>query len=110
MRTNHQDQGISLDLRIPESLAYFQGHFDEVSVVPGVVQIQWAVQYARQYLEMPPIFSHLDAIKFKELVLPGQVLTLALSYRDSDHRLAFSYRRDTTEYSSGRIYFHGRTL
>ncbi len=52
-------EGIVLALRIPEGLAYFSGHFDEVAIVPGVTQIQWAVHYARQYLALNRIFSHM---------------------------------------------------
>lgn len=99
-------EGIILALRIPEDLAYFAGHFDEVSVVPGVTQIQWAIHYARQYLGLKRIFSHMEVVKFKELLLPGQCLDLSLSYQETGCKLSFCYRSKTTEYSSGRIYFH----
>ena len=99
---------IVLALRIPEGLAYFGGHFDEIAVVPGVVQIQWAVHYARQYLGVARIFSQMEAIKFKELLLPGQCLDLRLCYYETHCKLQFSYRSETTEYSSGRIYFYDR--
>ena len=101
-----QPDGISLDLRIPENLAYFQGHFDEVAVVPGVVQIHWAVHYARQYLLLSHAFSHMEVVKFKELLLPRQSLELGLRYFASTCKLEFYFRSETTEYSSGRIYFH----
>jgi len=99
-------EGIILALRIPEDLAYFAGHFDEVSVVPGVAQIQWAVHYARQYLGLKGIFSHMEVVKFKELLLPGQRLNLSLCYQEAGCKLSFSYRSEATEFSSGRIYFH----
>ncbi len=101
-----EDQGIVLALHIPEGLAYFAGHFDEIAVVPGVVQIQWAVFYARQYLGLNGSFEHMEVIKFKELLLPGQQLELSLYYRQALGKLTFCYRSETTEYSSGRIYFH----
>ena len=99
-------EGIILALRIPEDLAYFAGHFDEVSVVPGVTQIQWAVHFARQYLALNRAFSHMEVIKFKELLLPGQCLNLSLCYQEAACKLSFSYRSEATEFSSGRIYFH----
>ena len=95
-----------LDLRIPEDLAYFAGHFDEVAVVPGVVQIQWAVHYAKLNLGLELLFSHMEAIKFKELLLPGQQLALSLNYDEERRKLEFCYRSDACEYSSGRLYFH----
>lgn len=103
------DQAV-LALRIPEALEYFNGHFDEVAVVPGVVQIQWAVHYARYYLPIAGVFSHMDAVKFKELLLPGLSLALHLRCLDGGRKLEFCYRCEHAEYSSGRIYFHDSTL
>ncbi|MDD2738607.1 MAG: AMP-dependent synthetase [Methylomonas lenta] len=97
--------GINLNLYIPENLAYFAGHFDEISVVPGVVQIQWAVHYARLNLPLTQAFRHMEAIKFKELLLPNQQLVLVLRYLEQDGKLHFCYRSETCEYSSGRLYF-----
>jgi 3-hydroxymyristoyl/3-hydroxydecanoyl-(acyl carrier protein) dehydratase len=102
-----ESNGIVLAMRIPEGLAYFAGHFDEVPVVPGVAQIQWAVHYAQQYLGLGRSFSHMEAIKFKELLLPGQRLKLSLRYLEGACKLEFHYRSEISEYSSGRIYFHG---
>ncbi|BBL71847.1 hypothetical protein MoryE10_24530 [Methylogaea oryzae] len=105
-----RDDGIELALRIPEDLAYFHGHFDEISVVPGVAQIQWAVGYARSYLGLDWVFSHMEAVKFKELMLPGQGLALRLRYLDGGRKLEFRYFSEQAEYSSGRIYFHGDSV
>ncbi len=99
-------ENLVLALRIPKDLAYFAGHFDEIAVVPGVVQIQWAVHYARQYMGVARIFSQMEVIKFKELLLPGQSLDLSLRYYEAHCKLQFSFRSETTEYSSGRIYFY----
>jgi 3-hydroxymyristoyl/3-hydroxydecanoyl-(acyl carrier protein) dehydratase len=99
--------GAVLALRIPETLAYFKGHFDEIAVVPGVVQIQWAVHYARQHMELNLAFSHMEAVKFKDLLLPGQLAELHLRYPGAGRKLEFCYRSERSEYSSGRIYFHG---
>jgi 3-hydroxymyristoyl/3-hydroxydecanoyl-(acyl carrier protein) dehydratase len=104
------DDGIVLALRIPEELAYFNGHFDEVHVVPGVAQIQWAIHFARQYLKISGLFSHMEAIKFKEILLPKRRLELILRYLSPTNKLDFCYRSETVEYSSGRIYFHGEPL
>ncbi|OAH97453.1 AMP-dependent synthetase [Methylomonas methanica] len=101
-----QADGVVLALRIPKDLTYFNGHFEEIAVVPGVVQIQWAVHYARQYLGLTRAFSHMESVKFKELLLPGQQLELELHYLQQTGKLTFCYRSATCEYSSGRIYFH----
>lgn len=95
-----------LSLIIPENLSYFVGHFDRFPIVPGVVQIQWATHFAQQHFDLKPAFRHMEAIKFKELLLPGQALALHLRYGYSNGKLEFCYRTETIEYSSGRLYFH----
>lgn len=100
------DDGVMLTLRIPPNLTYFNGHFEQIPIVPGVVQIQWAVHFAKAYLGLHKVFSHMEAVKFKELLLAGQPLQLSLRYHPMAGKLAFRYHSETAEYSSGRIYFH----
>ena len=96
----------TLTLKIPANLTYFVGHFDQIPIVPGVVQLQWAVHYAQHYLGLNRTFRHMEAIKFKELLLPDQPLELHLRFNDQAGKLDFCYRSETVEYSSGRLYFH----
>ncbi|MCX7114252.1 MAG: AMP-dependent synthetase [Proteobacteria bacterium] len=98
---------LALALRIPENLTYFSGHFPGTPIVPGVVQIHWAVHYARQSLGIRLPFHRMEAVKFKGLVLPGQRLTLALHWFAPAHKLEFNFRSENREHSSGRIYFKG---
>lgn len=98
--------GVLLILRIPENLSYFIGHFEQIPIVPGVVQIQWAAHYAQRFLGLDKVFSHMEAVKFKELLLPGQPLQLSLHYDPEAGKLTFRYQSEAAEYSSGRIYFH----
>jgi 3-hydroxymyristoyl/3-hydroxydecanoyl-(acyl carrier protein) dehydratase len=101
---------VVLSLRISEDLAYLAGHFPEIPVVPGVAQIHWAVHFARQRFKMPGSFSHMEAVKFKDVLLPGQRLELTLRHVSQSGKLEFLYRSETSEYSSGRIYFHGEPI
>ena len=98
--------GMTLSLRIPAELAYFDGHFEQIHIVPGVVQIQWAVHFARRFLMSELTFSHMESIKFKELLLPGQTLELRLRFMPATGKLEFCYYSPACEYSSGRLYFH----
>lgn len=100
------DDGVMLTLRIPTNLTYFKGHFEQIPIVPGVVQIQWVVHFAKAYLGLHKVFSHMEAIKFKELLLAGQPLRLSLRYHPVTGKLTFRFYSETVEYSSGRIYFH----
>jgi 3-hydroxymyristoyl/3-hydroxydecanoyl-(acyl carrier protein) dehydratase len=98
---------VRLDLHIPIELAYFPGHFPKLPVLPGVVQIDWAMRYARQHLTLSGHFSALEHIKFQSLVLPDAKLELLLTWDEQKNQLEFSYTTSERKYSSGRIAFGG---
>ena len=51
-----QREHLTLRFALPASTRYFEGHFPEVPLLPGVVQIGWAVEFGRQYFELPARF------------------------------------------------------
>lgn len=96
---------VRLTLRIPEALVYFRGHFEQVPLLPGVVQVDWAIRLGRQHFNMPPNFKKLSALKFMHVISPGAQLTLVLTWQADASELSFRYEAAELLYSSGRILF-----
>jgi 3-hydroxymyristoyl/3-hydroxydecanoyl-(acyl carrier protein) dehydratase len=113
---------VVLELFIPEELAYLNGHFDQIAIVPGVTQIHWAVYYAQQNFnklidahqltnvlsaEQTPFdgFYEMQVIKFKSLIFPKTTINLNLRFIDDSKKLYFRFYSETQEFSSGRLYF-----
>lgn len=94
-----------LRVRVPATLAYLPGHFPGQPVLPGVVQIHWAVHFARQLLPLKGYFAGMETLKFRMLTRPGQELELRLQYDPKRERLLFRYSSEAGEHSSGRILF-----
>lgn len=92
-----------LTLKIPEDLIYFEGHFDQSPILPGVVQLQWAEQYARNYFQLTGNFLRLEALKFQKIATPGMTLTLSLSFSKKNHKIVFKYTSPAGQHASGRI-------
>ncbi|WP_321834926.1 AMP-binding protein [Pseudomonas kulmbachensis] len=92
-----------LSLSIPPDLAYFSGHFPKTPVLPGVVQVEWAMALSQQLLDLPPRFAGMEVLKFQQLVRPGDVLELTLRFDHERSKLHFAYRNATAPCSSGRI-------
>ncbi|WP_051218814.1 ApeI family dehydratase [Oceanobacter kriegii] len=106
--TEHRiDNGIQLDLQIPAQLRWFEGHFDDHPILPGVVQTDWAINLGQKYLNLQGEFQGIKNLKFANPILPGDrvSLTLSLKARDSSHDLVFAYRHDDKAHSSGAISF-----
>jgi 3-hydroxymyristoyl/3-hydroxydecanoyl-(acyl carrier protein) dehydratase len=96
---------VILDLHIPADLSHFPGHFPSIPILPGVVQIDWAIHYARIHLAATGHFSMLENIKFLAPVLPNAYLELTLKWNTADTSLDFSFVSSEQNHSSGRIVF-----
>jgi 3-hydroxymyristoyl/3-hydroxydecanoyl-(acyl carrier protein) dehydratase len=95
--------GAAVDLVVPEDLHYLRGHFPGMPIVPGVVQIKWAIALARLHLHAGPAFRGMEALKFQQVMHSGARVTLDLEYADAAGKLYFSFSSESTRYSSGRL-------
>ena len=93
----------TLSLSIPPDLAFFSGHFPKTPVLPGVVQVDWAMSLGQQLLDLPPRFAGMEVLKFQQLVRPGDTLELTLRFDHERGKLHFAYRNANAACSSGRI-------
>ncbi|MGA5587810.1 AMP-binding protein [Pseudomonas siliginis] len=93
----------NLQLSVPPDLAYFSGHFPKAPVLPGVVQVEWALNLGRQLLKLDGAFAGMEVLKFQQLVRPGDEIQLHLRFDAERGKLYFAYRNDTATCSSGRI-------
>lgn len=105
----HADDGtVVLSLSVAPELEHFRGHFPGFGVLPGVVQIDWAVRLARRYLPVPLRgFKGMDQIKFQALVLPAVNLSLRLQWDVARGRLTFAYHEGDKLCASGRLTWAG---
>jgi len=105
MRVAHDASIVHIDLHVPNDLCYFEGHFPGCPLLPGVVQIHWAMQFGRQNFALPTRFSYLSKIKFMRVIAPGSPATLTLKFQAKSSELSFEYRVVDALCSSGTIGF-----
>ena len=98
-------QQVILDLHVSPKIAHFAGHFAGAALVPGVVQVDWAVHFARQYLPLEGAFSALENLKFLGVMVPDAKLQLSLAWDAQRKRLDFSYANPIRKFSVGRVVF-----
>jgi 3-hydroxymyristoyl/3-hydroxydecanoyl-(acyl carrier protein) dehydratase len=95
---------LHFDLLISSELSYFAGHFPQQAVLPGVVQVHWAVELTRQYLQLSG-FAELRQVKFSNMILPECAVRLSLKQQTGKDSVRFRYSDQIQQYSSGSIYF-----
>ncbi|NWE72783.1 AMP-binding protein [Pseudomonas gingeri] len=100
---NETDGEWLLHLAVPPDLAYFSGHFPATPVLPGVVQVDWALELGRERLELPAKFAGMEVLKFQQLVRPGDRIELSLRFDPERSKLHFAFRNASATCSSGRI-------
>jgi 3-hydroxymyristoyl/3-hydroxydecanoyl-(acyl carrier protein) dehydratase len=99
--------GAQIEIVVPENLRYFDGHFPGAPVVPGVVQIKWAIELARMSLGVGGGFAGMEAVKFNQAMTPGTRATLGLEYAPGERKLRFAFGSGAVRYSSGRVLLRG---
>ncbi len=97
------NDSVVLKLFVCEELDYFKGHFPNTPILPGVVQLHWAVEFAREKLTgFRGSVKNIEVLKFKSVIIPGQELTLTISKKTA-HKFIFTYCSEKGEHASGRI-------
>lgn len=99
------ERRVELEVVVPSNLFYFDGHFPETPILPGVVQIDWAICYGRQYFDLPPQFRAIHALKFHHVIRADNHVALELVYDAQKGRLSFRYFSPAGQHSSGCILF-----
>lgn len=104
LRVLEQDPArVLLELTVPADLLYFDGHFSVAPVLPGVVQVDWAIAYGRDYLALTGAFAGINALKFQQMIRPEQPVRLELVHDTNKNSLNFRYFSDAGAHASGRI-------
>lgn len=94
-----------VELLLDASLAVFDGHFTQAAILPGVAQLDWAVQLAREAFAMPPRFLRMEALKFQRVARPGDLIRLDLEWQAERGTLVFLYTSVHGAHASGRVVF-----
>lgn len=94
-----------LELYVSPHLSVFDGHFREIPVLAGVVQVDWAMYFCRKYLGITATFERMEAVKFQRVYQPGDLLTVQLQWNADRRLLSFRYDSGNIAHSSGRIFF-----
>jgi 3-hydroxymyristoyl/3-hydroxydecanoyl-(acyl carrier protein) dehydratase len=99
------EEHAELKLVVPEALLYFRGHFPGFALLPGVVQLDWAIQYAVQHFALGDVFASTIRIKFRKPIRPNHHLILSLKYVRARNSIYFDYEDAEGPCSSGQIGF-----
>ena len=102
----HEDV-LHYELRVPPTLAHFAGHFPGVPILPGVVQIDWAVQLGAAHWPQVRSVLAVERLKFMAPVPPGAILRLTLAHDAPRRKMRFAFRLGERDSASGIVAYQG---
>lgn len=101
---SHEGDAAHLRMTLQPTLAWFQGHFPDEPILPGISQVHMAVLLSGEVLGWAPEGVDLNRVKFKDIIRPGETLDLTLTAHRDTGRLAFRWQRaNGAEASSGSV-------
>ncbi len=92
------------ELEVPADLAQVEGHFPGRPLVPGVVQLAWALDAATAWLGQTPRLAGIETLKFPEPLRPGRRVHISVSGSEDGSRLRFCIRSGEHVHAIGRAW------
>ena len=96
------ERTLDAELAFPPDGGWFDGHFPESPILPGVVQLIVLRRFALRAFGRFPGVSQWRKVKFRRLVRPGERVRLKVERRD-ECSLAFEYSVGAKVASSGTV-------
>ncbi|WP_063658295.1 hypothetical protein [Aliivibrio fischeri] len=104
---NEAQPSVLICMRVDDDILDFTGHFPNYPLLPGVTQVDWAIHYAKHYLNTHSNFKGMEVLKFQEPILPNMEVELELKWDIEKSKLYFTYRSNkgdtVSNHASGRI-------
>ena len=98
------ENSTTLKLYVSPELDWFNGHYRDFFILPGVAQIDWVMHFASQILPAKK-FRGIDRLKFSRAIFPKSYITLSLIVNHHPSHVLFDFKCESKMCSSGRVKF-----
>lgn len=105
LKTVKSSKELKLTLDITKDLSWFEGHFESMQLLPGMVMVLWAEEYLRIYYAPNVSIKSVDNVKFIHPIFPGCKVDLTITLDPEEKVLSFKY--SDPSYSAPWIYSAG---
>jgi len=96
------ESSVTLEFSVPDTNAYFDGHFPGCPILPAAAQMDLIIGYASQYFGGAAIdVSEMKRIKFTNLIRPSTPLVLRIEKKESMFSFKLHSPDHGTVYSTG---------
>lgn len=102
-----EHHSMELHFKVDERLPFFEGHFPQWPILPGVAQVHLVIEEAHRYLKTPQEVDCISNLKFMSIIRPKTQLMLTCLFDSESMKMKFSLTSAdrSTRYSCGTIHF-----
>ncbi len=104
-RKQGENGSISAEVHVPENAAWFDGHFPDWPVLPGIAQLGMVYEIVRHTLDCPVQITEVNRVRFKQMIAPDDHLTVTAEPRPPFGRYAFRITRGDEVVCTGSMTF-----
>lgn len=96
---------VVLEVFIPETSDFFDGHFPEIHLVPAVAQMDIASHFCKKYFNTKLAMTSAKRLKFTSPVKPNTLLHFSLKYNEEKSLMTYKLTGADGEktYSTGNF-------
>jgi len=106
LHANEETREYAFEGVVPLDLTYFGGHFADFPLVPGVIEVQWAMDLAARFDWGRKAVQHIENLKYQHFVRPNDTVQLTLRHDAAKNKIHFAIRQGDTPCASGRVVLH----
>ena len=100
-----ETHNIDVEINVSADLDFFDGHFDQVAILPAVAQLFMVKKLADKHLSVNGSFAGLRQIKFKSPIKPNPRTILFIEHKVAQNQLFFKYEHLGQLKSKGILQF-----
>ncbi len=89
--------------KVPLDLVYLKDHFDKFPLVPGVIELQWAVDKIKQFFDRKVEIKSINKLKFQKFLCPNDIFELTIKWEENKNRFIFALKTENEVCGSGII-------
>jgi len=96
LRTVGGSADLMAEVTVAEESPWFDGHFPDRPVLPGIAQLEMVFDLIRRHARRPLRLVEVNRVRFKRMILPEDRLTVVAVPRQADGTV-YTFRLEKTE-------------
>lgn len=99
VKLENDGQNAEITLIFPKNSTFFKGHFPDFPILPGVVQLFFAKEFARDIFNLYFVPQKVKKVKFSSIIKPEMKVKLVLTRNEKS--IEYKYINEEKTFSSG---------